>query len=508
MECYGAETAKIHRLTSTREEMLGILCANYVIASMIDKWGYKGSKEVKIVTDSKAAIAIRKESKSEFVDEQRCMQNEMDVEYEIISVEKEYCKNNVNYVWIKGHQKIEETNKKSLAHLNSRADYLATQAREEVKMRMRKPIKGIFFDSMIAAVTVEDETIQNDLKETIKIQLNLERLKKFMLEKYQWDEKSFDLIQWDGMGRAMKSFRHVKKISIAKIMTGWQCSDKWKKKMATGHTTKLNNQNIRNLAVERHMNDTEMEFLLESRKAIKEGEENQLHDGKCKLCGEVDSPKHMFCCQDPRMQKVRKAGWNKLKRQVRGCTHPTILTQIYQGLHSYTYSHEPEMGPVLTMDEECTVECFNEQTEIGWDHMYLGRIGSKWGAANEELTRDYKRPIDSVTWSARVIKILLNNALELWGERNQAIHGKSSCLANSEEEIRQIKAVTKLFYKYVKPLALPQEQWLFQQSERIKQKDNPNNLVAWIDAVERECLPLVRAFGLDYFFKQRRLFSF
>ena len=175
MECYGAETAKIHRLTSTREEMLGILCANYVIASMIDKWGYKGSKEVKIVTDSKAAIAIRKESKSEFVDEQRCMQNEMDVEYEIISVEKEYCKNNVNYVWIKGNQKLEETNKKSLAHLNSRADYLATQAREEVKMRMRKPIKGIFFDSMIAAVTVEDETIQNDLKETINIQLNLER---------------------------------------------------------------------------------------------------------------------------------------------------------------------------------------------------------------------------------------------------------------------------------------------------------------------------------------------
>ena len=208
------------------------------------------------------------------------------------------------------------------------------------------------------------------------------------------------------------------------------------------------------------------------------------------------------------MERKRRDNWNQIKKQMKGCTHNTILTQIYQGLHSTWYEHDPELGPIREKKEEITIPCFEEQTEIGWKHMLLGRISKRWGRANERLTSNFKKPIDADTWSARLIRILLNKTQDLWIERNKSVHGKNSGLSTSAEECREIRMVIKKFYKYIKPLVLPQDKWLFRQSEKIKLEEKPSNQVAWIDAMERVYNDLLHVIEHQSFFKNRRVMTF
>ena len=88
----------------------------------------------------------------------------MDVEYEILEVENKMCLNKSEYIWIKGHQKMSEEENNLYIRLNNRADTLATLARTEVERGQMVPARGFFFESMTAAVEIEDEIIHNDLK--------------------------------------------------------------------------------------------------------------------------------------------------------------------------------------------------------------------------------------------------------------------------------------------------------------------------------------------------------
>ena len=193
---------------------------------------------------------------------------------------------------------------------------------------------------------------------------------------------------------------------------------------------------------------------------------------------------------------------------MKGCSHPTVITQLYQGIHSVTHDHEPELGPVRNSTEECTINSFEEQTRIGWKHLLMGRIGKNWREANEILTRDYRRPVDKVTWGARLIRAALNNAVDLWMERNKAVHGRTGKGKTSDEENHQIISTIKFFYQHVRPLVLPQDEWLFSQSEKIKTGEKPSNQIAWIDAVERSCRDVLTVLECRSFFYNRRIMTF
>ena len=132
----------------------------------------------------------------------------------------------------------------------------------------------------------------------------------------------------------------------------------------------------------------------------------------------------------------------------------------------------------------------------------------KWGEVNEELTKEYRRPMDELSWSSRLCKAMMENVLELWQIRNQTTHGNKGTMGSSEEERRNIQNTIRNMYKHVKPLVLPQDLWLFQQSERIKLEENPKNQIAWIDAVERTCEDLVVVIGMGSFFRNRRIMTF
>ena len=108
----------------------------------------------------------------------------------------------------------------------------------------------------------------------------------------------------------------------------------------------------------------------------------------CDQCSKVEDKTHLFTCQGPQMMKAKKDGWEQVKKKLRSSTHPTILHQLYQGFHSVCWNHVPEIGAMRTREDELTAICFQEQTEIGWQHMMLGRMGKTWGDTNESMTKN------------------------------------------------------------------------------------------------------------------------
>ena len=155
------------------------------------------------------------------------------------------------------------------------------------------------------------------------------------------------------------------------------------------------------------------------------------------------------------MMKAKKDGWEQVKKKLRSSTHPTILHQLYQGFHSVCWNHVPEIGAIRTREDELTAICFQEQTEIGWQHMMLGRMSKTWGDTNESMTKNFKHPQDADTWTTRVIRAMLVLTLNLWATRNKQTHvnKNGTTFVDKDNAVQKIQ----IYYKVVQPLVLAQD---------------------------------------------------
>ena len=149
-------------------------------------------------------------------------------------------------------------------------------------------------------------------------------------------------------------------------------------------------------------------------------------------------------------------------------THPTVLTQCWQGLHSVIYNHAPKSSLARTHLEDDFILCFEDQTKIGWNHFWLGRIAKSWGYMNRKLLKEETKSEgkekthiqDNITWTTKLAREIINFTLSIWQTRNNLEHGdnmQKTSIFEREEALEKIE----LYYKYVRPLILSQNEWLF-----------------------------------------------
>ena len=103
---------------------------------------------------------------------------------------------------------------------------------------------------------------------------------------------------------------------------------------------------------------------------------------------------------------------------------------------------------------------------------------------------------DDITWTTKISQEIINFTLSIWQTRNNLEHGdntQKTSIFEREEALEKIE----LYYKYVRPLILSQDEWLFQQSERRKVSENYQNQLAWIATVERLCGNIIKAQNLS-----------
>ena len=288
-----------------------------------------------------------------------------------------------------------------------------------------------------------------------------------MMEKYGWDETTFNLIDWESHGRAMKTYKKVQIVGIHKYIHGWQ------------HTN-------------------ERKYLINQKKytEVKITEQTGGNEGinfkktnVCSQCGEKEDRKHIFECKSPRMKKARRHGWRTLKSKMKRYTDRRILHHIWQGVTALWNQHQREDGPIYSQEEEKINECVIAQDNIGWDQIFYGRIAHQWGVLNRKLMTERTRSLDRTTWATKMIKELINIGMGLWRERNACEHGKTLGISLEDRDVAL--QIIHVLYDKVKPIISPQDTWLFQKSEKQKIQDKYHEQVAWITAVKRICKGLI-----------------
>ena len=75
-----------------------------------------------------------------------------------------------------------------------------------------------------------------------------DKFRKYMHTKFEWNHGIFDKVRWKALGRVMKSFKHGTRISLVKLMFGWQYNNQWKMKRKNKTKTDVKDQSVAKLA--------------------------------------------------------------------------------------------------------------------------------------------------------------------------------------------------------------------------------------------------------------------
>jgi hypothetical protein len=132
-------------------------------------------------------------------------------------------------------------------------------------------------------------------------------------------------------------------------------------------------------------------------------------------------------------------------------------------------------------------EAIKEQNEIGWVHMYRGRIGSKLIQA---VTDHYKElgqnqmSYNGERWAKKLITNLWKTILELWATRLEILHNIDK---EGKERLRKEKLKSRIqqCYEYSNRLqAKERQQWFSKDIADVLQQD-AKYLKTWLQLVEK-----------------------
>jgi len=122
-------------------------------------------------------------------------------------------------------------------------------------------------------------------------------------------------------------------------------------------------------------------------------------------------------------QTDRSKLFENLKRNLRDISnkhqlHPSILTVFWLGLiairNDTPYPDiQEDLPPSLRM-------VYSDQTRIGWDQLYHGRLANTWATAIDQLNPSLPTTGQQIT--IYMIQAVWNYILESWGLRNQHLH--------------------------------------------------------------------------------------
>jgi len=188
---------------------------------------------------------------------------------------------------------------------------LATLAREQVQSGEMEAKRLVIFTSSIASLWIDGDLVHNSLKDAFGLHIREDKTQKYFLERIDWSNTEFESINWEALGRTMKSFKHGLKINLVKIMFGWQFNNKWKKLQKKINTDKVQGI-IDRLAQARGLQINEIFRLVNEVKATYSingcDTDNGQQPGRCVQYRLEEDITHLFSCQNIKMMKAKKQG--------------------------------------------------------------------------------------------------------------------------------------------------------------------------------------------------------
>jgi hypothetical protein len=171
-------------------------------------------------------------------------------------------------------------------------------------------------------------------------------------------------------------------------------------------------------------------------------------------CGELEDHNPLVRCSHPPCPKWQNTLFKHLREVHESpSTNPYLVDILIDGLQAWL-----TQSPFDTARyPECYQQLIQEQTAIGWRHMFNGHMTNQWRIRQDNYIRQQKiRTLrhTGASWTLPTLTMLWTDFFVLWKARNEAIHGHDSSSQNQARYCRLHTEMEQLHSKCAHVLAV------------------------------------------------------
>ena len=467
--CYSmsAETCGLNHLHSTREEMKAVVAAEAIINQCNLHFGNK-TQRIDFICDNKSAIGKIKYTEDNEQQEVLPLGAEAELLMELNHLRNRNDNVDRKYKWVKSHKDEDKDYVMSSEDkMNQRADDLATEARENALSGLLETAPKQIYTNAVATLTVRGCVVSKDLKNVVMNALYGNQMIRYLKNKYDWDDETFDDIEWDAHEYEVSKVKGMLKISIHKLLHRWQPTNK----------------------------------------VVQRNERRSKNDAKCTECDAIDDQLHYMKCNSDYFEEARRFSWKKFKttmKKYKSCK--TMLEIMWIGIKRWVYDEDDDdlpSGDDVSPDQfDLLVKAYKHQCVIGWDHFITGRITKEWSTYYESNLEENEKKRGKVMAFARdIVRATWKFTLSVWASHNEKVHGKHN--KYSSRNVQSIrKCITTIYEKFSNQISM-EDEWLFREESRIRCEQPVPQMIGWLERVLL-CLMNIPEAG-DVVIKSKRL---
>ena len=210
----------------------------------------------------------------------------------------------------------------------------------------------------------------------------------------------------------------------------------------------------------------------------------------CSLCRTPNEDfHHVLQCHHPTRVKWRNGLLTSLTKVCHNIrTDPILLQILVDGLKSWLHA-----TPFTTSEIPSEyLPLLQEQTAVGWDHVFQGRITKKWAEAQQSYYDGFPKVKgrDGAAWSRKILCEVFTHWNKLWDVRNEDLHGKdttSQARASKEQAFRELDLLYALKNK-----VLQRDTQIFYESLDQHKLQPTRSIRQWINTYQPLILKSVK----------------
>jgi Reverse transcriptase (RNA-dependent DNA polymerase) len=417
-------------LTPHRCEAYGVLSAIVLYAELSIYIQYKYDNRIKIANpviccDNEALIKTLNKWKNRETSIKFHYAADADIIKQILVEYKSLRRNNIIFTFrhVRGHQDLTGRELNSDEILNVEADSLATAAlrfRNLPRIDLPSLKSTILINGL--QVTSNHTTILRDLFTSIK-------LRKHLQESNNWDHQTMSTIWWKPSGAVLASCSPGEQKTIIKYLhKRWACNRK----------------------------------------------ENRYYgfiSPFCKLCDDfIECQEHILQCPKCVLRQQSRDTYLTDLRRYMEATHTNSLTCNVIITHLTNWLNNDPQQDMRTIAPEASFtiqQAVTEQTRIGWDHWFKGRISTTWGVlyGNDlQVVNHNMRNQTPDSWAKQLVEITWKFVLRNWTIRNDLEHD-----TNGDSELnKRNRLIAKILWNKGRIVNFPNNYLMRLTQEQIK----------------------------------------
>lgn len=222
--------------------------------------------------------------------------------------------------------------------------------------------------------------------------------------------------------------------------------------------------------------------------------QNKLYYGssdRCPCCNRAaESFSHVLSCCDPSAATNCDSAFTQLMTALSNIKTPLLIIEAIK--HGTKHWLDPGSIRVRALTagslhpgDTLLTTAFQEQFHnIGWYHLFLGRLSSKWESAYIAYTGSNNQK-SAQYWSSLMVSLLWKYSLSLWGYRNAVVHGSNyeeSTFKRLQEIQSKVSAAYDTFSSDPNPF-LPRHHYLFNTPLRTRLRSSYDNMQCFLHSV-------------------------